>query len=303
MVTKPMGPVAASMGDVDEPLGSHARRVPMEPPERPARGATTRGATNGTPHALLSRTVAREVVPRLLLMHRDPPSAEEARVPPVRSEDVANLVAALLADEGAKADAILEAVRARGATLEQVSLDLMAPAARRMGEMWVDDECTYTDVTLGVWRMQRLLRALSPVFESRSDHVRGSGRRALIAVIPGEDHSFGTDMVSGFLRLSGWEVSNEPTADAEALADRVRRDPAKVIGISCGCSDDLRLLAGLVTSVRRAAGRPVGIMIGGQIVTRSPRRALRIGADAVALDARHSVRQAESLLQLLGLVH
>ncbi len=299
MVAKPMlGQVGANAGNVGEPSGSRGASASVLDSERVA--APVAGTRPGH---LLSHTVETEVVPRLLLIHRGPPSAEEARVPPVGADDVAGLVAALLADQGAKADGIIEAVRARGATLEQVSLDLMATAARRMGEMWVDDECTYTDVTLGVWRMQGLLRALSPVFEARCDHVRGGGRRALIAVAPGENHAFGTDMVSGFLRLSGWEVSNEPTISADALADRVRRDPATVIGISFGCSDDLQALAGLVTLVRRAAGRPVGIMVGGHIVTKSPTLALRTGADAIALDARHSVRQAEGLLQLLGLVH
>ncbi|WP_376097132.1 B12-binding domain-containing protein [Roseomonas sp. CCTCC AB2023176] len=289
MVTKPMGPVAVDLGNLGETRGA---RVPRAVPAR-----------LNSPRAVLSRTIAEEIIPRLLLVHRNAPTAEEARRPPVDGTDVAALATALLADDGPAAEEAVEAVRGRGATLEHVALDLMAPAARRLGTMWVEDDCSYTDVTLGIWRLQRILRGLSPLFESRADQVRGGTRRALITVMPGENHSFGTDIVAGFLRLAGWEVSNEPSGTSAELAKRVRHDPARIIGLSCGCIEDLEPLATLVSAVRRAAAQPVGVMVGGQVFAKAPRRALRLGADAVAHDARHAVRQAERLLQLLDFAH
>ncbi|MFC0389427.1 cobalamin B12-binding domain-containing protein [Muricoccus vinaceus] len=273
--------------------------------EAPARGVVRDAAVAlGQRLVLLARTIETEVVPRLVLVHRAPPSLSRARTPPVRAKDITRLAASLLAHDTEAAAARVEEVRSRGATLEHVSLDLMAPVARRLGEMWADDDCTYTDVTLGVWRLQQLLRGLSPVFQPQSDPARGEHRRALIVAMPGEDHSFGTDIVAGLLRLSGWEVCNEPAATGGELSRRVRRERFAIVGLSAGCSDDLTAMAALIAGIRRAAGgQAIGVMVGGYVFTQQPQGALRVGADAVALDARHAVRQAESLLGLLGAGH
>ena len=323
MVAKPMGPGGTNAAGSAERI---RRRAPDESllaaPDRPAEGFIDRHAdrpeamppapqagirraiTEADRMMLLSRTVETEVVPRLVLVHRAPPAPGRGRTPPVRPRDVTTLARHILADDGVASEGVIEAARSRGATLEQVALELMAPVARRLGEMWDQDDCTYTDVTMGVWRLQGLLRALSPVFQPQSDPAHGHARRAMITVMPGESHAFGTDMVSGFLRLSGWEVCNEPVATAEELARRIGRDSITVAGLSCGCGDNLPEIATLLSTIRRAAGgRPVGIMVGGHVFTNAPQSALVLGADAVALDARHAVRQAESLLRLLGVAH
>ena len=61
--------------------------------------------------------------------------------------------------------------------LELLFLRLLAPAARRLGELWEGDLCTFTDVTIGLSHLQQVLRELSPVFEEEletrlSDAVR-----------------------------------------------------------------------------------------------------------------------------------
>ena len=250
---------------------------------------------------LLARTVETEVVPRLVLVHRPMPSLDSVHTPPVNDADIEGLVANILANDNEAASARIDEVRSRGATLEHVSLDLMAPAARRLGELWEEDHCTYTEVTLGIWRLQGLLRGLNAMFQPQSDAARGENRRALIVAMPGESHSFGTDIVAGLLRLSGWEVCNEPVATAPELARRVQRDRFAVVGLSAGCSNDLDAMASLIAKVRRAAGgQAIGVMVGGYVFSQNPEGALRVGADAVALDARHAARQAESLLSLLG---
>jgi hypothetical protein len=46
--------------------------------------------------------------------------------------------------------AILRSLAERGATAHELCLDLLAPAARRLGEMWNTDCCDFTDVTIAL---------------------------------------------------------------------------------------------------------------------------------------------------------
>ncbi|TPG58553.1 cobalamin-binding protein [Roseomonas nepalensis] len=322
MGDKPMAPGSAQMAEDNGAFGRHAPEVPPPYPDEqdtpesldalresglvadaaPRLSLAKEAALAlGQRLVLLARTVETEVVPRLVLVHRASPPQARPRVQPITASDVSALTASILANDREAAVARIEEARARGATLEHIGLDLMAPVARRLGELWEEDHCTYTDVTLGVWRLQGLLRALNPVFQPQSDPARGEARRALIVAIPGEDHTFGTDIVAGLLRLSGWEICNEPAATAAELARRVQRDRFAIVGLSAGCSGDLGSMATLITKLRRAAGgQAIGVMVGGYIFNQNPEGALRVGADAVALDARHAARQAESLIGFLG---
>ncbi|MFX8024223.1 B12-binding domain-containing protein, partial [Acinetobacter baumannii] len=63
---------------------------------------------------------------------------------------------ARLAVEG-DADSASSYVRAlldAGASQEQVFLDLLAPCARWMGELWEQDRFDFSQVTIGLWRLQ-----------------------------------------------------------------------------------------------------------------------------------------------------
>jgi len=56
----------------------------------------------------------------------------------------------LLTDELEVACAYIDSVRVRGVSLSRVYLELLAPAARKLGEMWEEDRVSFADVTLVV---------------------------------------------------------------------------------------------------------------------------------------------------------
>ncbi len=64
--------------------------------------------------------------------------------------DVRELVRLLLAHDVGVASAYVETVRQRGATLDLVCLQLLAPAARELGLLWEEDECDFMQVTVGI---------------------------------------------------------------------------------------------------------------------------------------------------------
>ncbi|RZJ18331.1 MAG: cobalamin-binding protein, partial [Haliea sp.] len=109
-------------------------------------------------------------------------------------QDVERFARLVLARDDDVAQACVDAMRDRGVPIESIYLDLLAPVARHLGELWEQDLCDFTDVTLGLGRLQQVLRELSPAFGQSIDHPT-NGRRVLLLPSPGEQHTFGLVMV------------------------------------------------------------------------------------------------------------
>jgi hypothetical protein len=144
----------------------------------------------------LARTIEGEIIPRLMLTHR---VSVETFFDPVQegetfllSENVADFVDLSLKYDVDAAASYIAALRAQGTPLEAVYLDLLTPTARRLGDMWVEDLCDFTQVTVGLCCLQQLLHELSADFHSESaKEYQAQGRRALLLPVPGEQHTFG----------------------------------------------------------------------------------------------------------------
>lgn len=251
--------------------------------------------------SLLSRTIEQEIVPRLVLARRATPDRPVGPPPgtaPVHPGEGDQLARLAMAPDAAEARAFVESVLARGTALETVFLDLLAPAARRLGELWSDDLCDFTQVTMGLWCLHQLLR------ESGGDVPepllrRENDRRILLVPVPGEQHAFGLAMVATMFRRCGWTVWSEPLASSNDLVGIVRNEWFSVVGFSLSCASRLEALATNIRRVRRASRNPaVGILVGGPVFVERPELVVMVGADATAIDARQATLQAESLVTL-----
>jgi methanogenic corrinoid protein MtbC1 len=247
----------------------------------------------------LTRTIEAEIVPRLVLSRRGT-SARRA-VPTIRgglpsSDAVAEFAEALLARDAAGAAAFVAEARARGTSLETLYLDLLAPAARRLGDLWTVDLCDFTDVTLGLWRLQHMLHELGPAFLSEANR-HDYGRQVLLTPLPGEHHTFGLSMVAEFFRRGGWSVCSLPLAAIDDLAKAVRGEWFTLVGFSLGNESRLDQLASGIRLVRQASRNPaLGIMVGGPVFIDHPELVARVGADVTAVDARQAPLQARNLV-------
>ena len=249
--------------------------------------------------SILTRTVELDVIPRLLIAH--PPAAAAARTGAdllVTAMHVTDLVGLVLSRGEPEAVAFVEAMHGQGAAAESLYLDLLAPAARRLGEMWEDDTCDFTEVTVGLWRLQNAMRELSPSF-LRSANTRSNGPRVLLVPLPGEDHTFGLSMVYEFFRRAGWNAWSGPVESSADLRGLVRREWVEVIGFSLACDEKLDAVRTEIRSVRRASMNPgVAVLVGGPGFTANPRLAAEVGADGTATDGRQAVLQAQALVDL-----
>ena len=248
--------------------------------------------------ARLVRTIESEIVPRLVLTRRvgrgpDVPRGHQSQGPD--GSDVRELVRLLMAHDVSVASAYVETVRQRGATLERICLDLLAPAARQFGILWEQDECDFMQVTVGLCRLHQLLRELSPEFASL-DADRKGNRRILLVPCPGDQHTFGISLVAQFLRRADWEVWHEfPTQHADII-EIVRRNWFAVIGLSVGTEARLEQLAATIGAIRRESrNRSIGVLVGGPVLVDKPELAQLVGADATAADGPQAVLRAEHI--------
>ncbi|GEN98961.1 hypothetical protein NSE01_07940 [Novosphingobium sediminis] len=93
---------------------------------------------------------------------------------------------------------------ARGVGIDSIFVDLLAPAARRLGVLWEEDLCDFLDVTIGLWRLQEVMREIawgSPIVTGPIS----APRRALFSPMPGEQHSFGATMVHEVFVRAAWD--------------------------------------------------------------------------------------------------
>lgn len=248
--------------------------------------------------ARIVRTIEADIIPRLVRAHRSPDvEATEADLPARLDDDlVRRFVSLVLHDAEGGAIQVIAGLRDAGVSVEAIYLELLAPAARDLGRMWEEDLVLFSDVTVAVGRLQRLMRWLSPAFGIEVDHPP-DGRRALLLPAPGEQHTFGLSMVAEFFRRSGWDVVCELDARTLDPVSLVRNEWFDVIGISAGVDSRLDWLKSGIAAVRHASrNRAIGVMVGGQIFAVDPSRATAVGADATAADGREAPTLAEHLL-------
>ena len=245
----------------------------------------------------LVHTIEQDIIPRLVRAHAQVQASAagaDANMP-TRAEVVA-FTAQVMDRDDAGIHAQLAALRARGVSVESLYVGLLAPAARYLGELWDDDRCHFADVTVGMGRLQQIMRGLSTAFGTEIDPPAG-GRRALLMQAPGNQHTFGLSMVAEFFARAGWEVVGVLDPQGSGLEDRVKDEWFDLVGISAGSTARVDSLLACIAKVRRFShNRAVAVMVGGPLFVAHPELAEQVGADGVAIDGQHAPALAERLL-------
>ena len=287
MVDDPMGEPALQPDSSDR-----ARRA--MPSHLSASDDTRREAALKGRIAHIARAIESDVVPRLVA--RGLPESALARP---TAEDIERMATLAIADDVADAVAFAEALGARGIPVPVLLLHLLSPAAARLGEWWIEDRCSFVDVTLGLMHLQQVLQALSPVLLPDLA-APADVRRALLLAAPGEQHLFGLSLVAEFFRRGGWDVAMERPEDVAEAAGLVREEWFTVVGVSAGTAERAMALAALIAAIRRASCNPdIVVLVGGAAFRERPGLAREIGADGMAGDGAQAVWQAEAMAALL----
>jgi len=244
----------------------------------------------------LVHTVETEIVPRLVALYRGmthgmPPRARAERGNIGEAQVVQFTDLVLKHHEPALV--IVRQLAEQGASAHELCLDLLAPSARRLGELWSADCCDFSDVTIALGRLQLMLRELAAAMVSTAPKAQQQ-RRALLLAVAGDQHTFGLAMVRDFFRAAGWRVSTDTPESLDTLKSLIKSEHFDVVGFSIGSERHVESLAAAVTTLRRhSRNAAVRVLVGGPLLLVRPDVAAQVGADATALDARQAILEAE----------
>lgn len=260
------------------------------------RSHSVKQSADGMSHeARLTQFIRRQVIPRLVVAHGLPRNSEQMPVDVQKPslEALTALADLAIREEFSAIVAYVEALVARGVPIEDAYLEWLAPAARQMGCDWESDRTDFSSVTIGMWKLQQAMHALSQSFLKNTVAIK-SPRRVLLASVPGEQHTMGLFMVSEFFRRGGWDVWSELPSDYEDIVGKAHGEWFDLIGLSVGGDHKLEALTQAIAALRRASRNAEAlIMLGGPILASNPEIAVAVGADFTAGDARNAVAKAE----------
>ncbi len=273
---------AALRGVISAPLGRVRRR---NAPARPGSGHTVNAIIEG------------EIIPRLMMAHSSgetgaPPRAER----PIDPEAAARFALLPLQLDATELLAAVDVFIADGASVETVCLDLLAPSARILGEMWERDECDFIDVTMGLWRLQEVMRDIA----ARAPGERAflcAPRSALFSPMPGDNHNFGALMIEEVFARAGWQSEALIKPERRELLDRLARQRFVLVGLTLTRDCPSAALANLIKAIRNVSANPdLVIIIGGRMINENPDLVGEVGADGTGVDALAALDVAESLV-------
>ncbi len=195
-------------------------------------------------------------------------------------------------------DSYLMRLLTRGISEARILLELLHPAAARLGEDWETDHCTFVEVTLGTGRLQRLVRRLTRRSGAESVPFPANRPRILLAAgARGQQHTLGIVMISEFFRKAGWEVDVGAPLRPEETSDLVARQSFHAVGISLALVEEAPRLRREVARIRRRSRNPaIGVLVGGAAVSTHPELVDEIGADASSPQAHLAPDVARAFL-------
>ena len=254
--------------------------------------------SSSTWRELLCKTIEREVLPRLLtatnLGFNESDSPLSGAVDDLT---IASFVRLIIDDDEEQLRAVADRVILLTGGREALLNDLLKPAAELLGTMWERDSCDFMTVTLGVYRLNQIMRETAT---EGMEFLRAPGfeHRILLLPAPGEQHSFGISMVSDAFREGGWCVRSAPAVTRRQILRLVKDEWFDVLGLSVSSDRWLKGMPSCIRAVRAASCNPeVYIMVGGGAITRCTERSRFLGADSAVGDPTEAVKEANIYME------
>ena len=257
----------------------------FSPPPRPERSS-----------ADLARIIEGEIIPRLMMAHAQPEdgtAAPPASVGPRTLEAFARMT---LRSEAHTLTAYVETLIQGGLSLEEVYVDLLIPTARRLGDDWNEDYISFTDVTVGLSRLQQVVRTLGHSIPTRD--ADGNAPSAYFVPAPNEQHAFGLVILEDYFRRGGWRTWLDTAATREEAARTVSHDWFDVFGLSATSDTPTEVIVSTIAQVRQASRNPaLFVMVGGRLFIDDPALATVVGADAASVTAGDALLIADKAIR------
>ena len=248
---------------------------------------------------ILIQMLDKEIIPRLLVSHQANSHIEDLATSGQRKihlQEVDLLVSLCINGTQETCMEFIKKLLHIQVSIESIYLDLIPTTARKLGVLWEQDICSFTDVTIGLWRLQHILYDLTKDFQKKHS-MPIENLNALLIPAPKSQHTLGLFIVAEFFRKAGWRVWGEPNLSVEQINNLIFSQWFDVIGISVGYSKQLEGVNQLISSLRSRSMNPnVAFMVGGPLYSSEPELFEDIEAEIKSCDANDAIRQAEIIV-------
>ena len=251
------------------------------------------------PIDILIKMLDQEIIPRLLVSHQANSPLEELATPGLRKIHTPEIdLLSGLAMNGSQESCIeyIKKLISKQVSIESIYLDLIPMTARKLGVLWEEDIVSFTEVTIGLWRLQHILYELTKDFQMKNS-MPIENLNALLIPAPKSQHTLGLFIVAEFFRKAGWRVWGEPNLSSEEINTLIFSQWFDVIGVSIGYVEQLEDLNAMIASLRARSMNPnVSFMVGGPLYNSYPELFDEIDADIKSADANEAIRMAEIIV-------
>jgi methanogenic corrinoid protein MtbC1 len=232
---------------------------------------------------LAARVVAR-------LVDRDGPALAA-----LREDLVVRFMESVLVPSPGGIEALFADLRRAGVSRTAFADRYIPEIARRLGTAWEDDTLGFAEVSVGMSRLQAILREIGRDWSADCDPkpVRGAG--TVLLIIPDrEQHTLGAMVVMGLLRRRGVSVAFRIGPDEGELRSLLAEASYDAALLSVGQASGVAPARVLVTLLKQMTRGRIPVVVGGAVLGIMQDVQAQTGADLASNDLA-------TVMQTLGL--
>ena len=175
------------------------------------------------------------------------------------------------------------------------ALNIVTDTLKQVGEAFGRGELFLVHMMMAAETAKNIISILTPEIKRQKKEIKYIGR-VLMGTVAGDIHDIGKTLVSTFLGIEGFEVTDlgidVPT---ETFVEKVRELEPDILGLSALCTSTMRVQGEVIEALRKAGLRDkVKVIIGGSPITDSFTE--EIGADAFGADAVDAIVKIKAMI-------
>jgi methylmalonyl-CoA mutase cobalamin-binding subunit len=213
--------------------------------------------------------------------------------PRSRDEWVDRLCKALMSESETSHQGVISALMAGGVSSERLFQDYVPAAAQRLGEMWISDEASFMEVTVGASRLQALFRSMRDAPRGAwADRSIPLGQSVLLAIPAFEQHTLGAFVAADHFRRHGVWVRMCIGLEERELAEVLCKSRFSALALSLSTWKSVEKAGELVEYLRTQVDGLPPVVVGGRIVAERAPVQKASGADFAVKSVREAIERS-----------
>ena len=214
-------------------------------------------------------------------------------------EDHADGFVALITRDGPqKTEQYIAELLNIGVGVDSIVLELIPRIARKLGDQWVSDSLSFSEVTIATGRLQKLIYSLDHLFQETRTNA-STAHSILVTATPGSHHTLGPLILSNYFTWAGWNVLSESAPSQHYIETTVASKSLTAIAVSVADYDQLDQLPKLIQSIRSKSLNPSIILLtGGSLYNSDALSFGHIKADIKSNTPEEALHQLNRILNI-----